>query len=204
MRPIIACWFYLIALLVATDVFAYKTVNHLAISTEAEALSENYKKFLKLFSQDTNLAFGLTELGGIFEDDDRRYLRHFYDPINEVGLSRILGNFESAVSWGLESDANIYSWAKARNYMFQALTGESPEIQDINYNHLYRALGQVIHLIGDMAQPSHTRDDAHVSHSENTFGAEIFNPAHLEDWAQSHLLEVAVFLAEHMGHLSDS
>lgn len=194
MKSGVASLICLLAFLFVKGAYAYKTDTHKAISVKAAALSERYKQFLNEFSQDSEAAFELTGFGSVAEDNDPRYLKHFYDPINEVGLSRIVGHFEAAISWGYQSPDNLYSWTKARNYMYQALTGTTRSVQDENYKNLYRALGQIIHLVEDMAQPSHVRNDPHVSHSENIFGAFAFNPSHLEDWAQFHGSEVAAII----------
>lgn len=194
MKSRVASLTCLLAFLFVKGAYAYKTDTHKAVSVKAAALSERYKQFLNEFSQDSEAAFELTGFGSVAEDDDPRYLKHFYDPVNEVGLSRIVGHFEAAISWGYQSPDNLYSWMKARNYMYQALTGTTRSVQDENYKNLYRALGQIIHLVEDMAQPSHVRNDPHVSHSENIFGAFAFNPSHLEDWAQSHGGQVAAII----------
>jgi hypothetical protein len=189
----VAFLFYLITFLILPDVFAYKINTHRDISKKAVALSESYIQFLNEFSQPVEAAFELTELGSISEDEEPRYLRHFYDPINEVGLSRISGHFEAAISWGYQSSDNLYSWTKAREYMYQSLTSVTREAQDDNYINLYRSLGQIIHLVEDMTQPSHVRNDPHVSHSESIVGALVFNPSHLEDWAKANSEEVIAY-----------
>jgi len=189
-------WFILlclIALLIAKDGFAYKTDTHIGISKEAENLSENYWMFLQEFSQDPETAFGLTEFGSFAEDNDPRYLKHFYDPIYEVGLSHLVGHFETALSWGYQSPDNEYSWTKAREHMYQAVTSSDQETRDTNFRQLFRSLGQVLHLMEDMAQPSHVRNDPHVSHAESAIGSKAFNPSHLEDWAQIQSGDVAKF-----------
>lgn len=58
-------------------------------------------------------------------------------------------------------DGEPYSWADARNYYYLALTSATKEVRDENFAKTFRALGQVIHLLEDMAVPAHVRNDAH-------------------------------------------
>ena len=97
-----------------------------------------------------------------------RYRKHFHDPLVEdwdsSGLSGTAGAFESALLWALDFDNdptsvdNKYSWPAARQYFYTALTVNDREI---NYADMFRALGQIIHLVSDMAVPAHVRNDAH-------------------------------------------
>lgn len=90
--------------------------------------------------------------GSIKEDDNPRYFRHFYDPINNNGL---LG-FDSAKTWSTADGKNVYNWNIA---LYKYNTNDK--------QHAYRALGQVLHLIEDMSVPEHTRID---THPQDVFG----------------------------------
>ena len=89
-------------------------------------------------------------LGSIAEDVDPRYLNHFYDPINNVGLNS--GQFSSSKQWALgrANTANDFTWDNA---IYQYVYGDKA-------NGL-ATLGHILHLIQDKTVPEHTRDDAH-------------------------------------------
>lgn len=106
----------------------------------------------------------LMNQGSDFEDDTPRYLSHFHDPISNSGLGHI---FPSAVDWslfpkGAQFIGGSWSWNDAREYYFKALTSETKKERDENWAKTFRALGQVMHLLQDSANPAHVRDDPHV------------------------------------------
>ncbi|MGD9853036.1 MAG: hypothetical protein AB7T38_17445 [Nitrospirales bacterium] len=55
-----------------------------------------------------------------------------------------------------------WSWNDAREYYFKALTSETKAERDENWGKTFRALGQVMHLLQDSANPSHVRNDLHA------------------------------------------
>ncbi len=59
-------------------------------------------------------------------------------------------------------DQNGFTLLDARDYQVQSLTAPTREARDRNTALLFRALGQVVHLLEDMAQPQHTRNDPHA------------------------------------------
>jgi hypothetical protein len=73
-----------------------------------------------------------------------------------------------AVDWALgrqgrggDATQNQFSLPDARLYQLRSLTEATREARDRNTALLFRALGQVVHLLQDMAQPQHVRNDAH-------------------------------------------
>jgi len=64
--------------------------------------------------------------------------------------------------WGSNPDQNHFSLLDARIYQFRSLTESSRVERDRNTAFLFRTLGQVIHVLQDMAQPQHTRNDSHL------------------------------------------
>lgn len=62
-------------------------------------------------------------------------------------------------------------WDNAREYYHLALTSQSSTDRETNFAMTFQSLGQVIHLIEDMAVPAHTRNDftAHVYFQEVAF-----------------------------------
>jgi hypothetical protein len=104
----------------------------------------------------------LMKLGSNKEDDEGRSLNHFHEPINDKGLELpVLGGI-SAINWSLSGAGDQkLSWNDAREYYFKALTSEAKADRDENWGKTFRALGQVMHLLQDSANPSHVRDDLH-------------------------------------------
>lgn len=95
-----------------------------------------------------------------------RYTNHFYDPMhNGMGF---LGIFPSSLTWGLETSdigTQDYSYKDARNYFYQGLTLPAKADRDTNLALTFRTLGDVMHLVQDLAQPQHTRNDSHATGS---------------------------------------
>jgi hypothetical protein len=112
-----------------------------------------------------------------------RVLNHFYDPFNDQQLNvpGLLVSY-SALSWALLSHTgNDFSSPKAHEAMWRALTLKSAPnegLLDLPFSAsadiptkealrvaywatTFRALGDVLHLVQDMAQPQHTRNDRH-------------------------------------------
>ena len=102
----------------------------------------------------------LLKQGSDFEDDWPRFFRHFHDPISNTGLGRV---FNSAIEWSLlPMGEKEWSWNDAREYYFKALTSPTKAERDENWGKTFRALGQIMHLLQDSANPAHVRDDPHV------------------------------------------
>lgn len=117
--------------------------------------------------------------GSVIEDSPLgiRARTHFYDPINERGLTDLRGGRtnDNALTRA-RGDGEIefhYSWRNARDYYYLALTSEresiprenertSPHSRNWYFAQMFRALGQVLHLLEDMAVPAHVRNDCHA------------------------------------------
>ena len=56
---------------------------------------------------------------------------------------------------------NQFSLVDARLYQLRSLIEAAPEERERQAALMFRSLGQVIHLLQDMAQPQHTRNDIH-------------------------------------------
>jgi hypothetical protein len=103
-------------------------------------------------------------IGGVYEDVPFwRVLNHFYDPTRNEGLG-LLGAAASP-DWALEPagalDGQNHSYRDARDAFYQGLTASSRERRERELGFTFFALGHVIHLIQDVAQPQHTRRDIH-------------------------------------------
>ena len=102
-----------------------------------------------------------------------RSVNHFHNPlkpIDEAGFSGIWGSGtlagKSAVLWsqsatGTQSPGGHYAWADVRSYYYDALAAEEKIARDGAFAHMFRGLGQLLHLIQDMSVPEHARDDGH-------------------------------------------
>jgi hypothetical protein len=94
------------------------------------------------------------------EDNTPRFLRHFHEPITNRGL--LNGTFDSSINWSLRAKGEQeWSWNDAREYYFKALTSPTKAERDENWGKTFRALGQIMHLLQDSANPSHVRNDPH-------------------------------------------
>jgi len=153
----------------AWEIKTHKELTDQAINIKAGILDTYLKENLGLES-------GLQEVvgkktvrqwmieGSDFEDNSPRFLNHFHDALNNRGLEAALSGM-SAVDWSLaavgEQSFGHYSWNDAREYYFKALTSETKTERDENWGKTFRALGQVMHLLQDSANPSHVRNDDH-------------------------------------------
>lgn len=110
--------------------------------------------------------------GGRYEDKPpwtipyRRSFNHFHNPLKALS-SAGYGLGKSAVIWSqaapkTQSPGGYYSWHDAREYYHAALTATSQEAREENFARMFRALGQVMHLVQDMSVPEHARGDGHV------------------------------------------
>lgn len=120
-----------------------------------------------------------------------RVYNHFFDPIHNIPLTVLHDELgETTPNWAIgTTDAfatpmaenigrrNHFTVFDARETMYRALTGQSkngtnlgnnlalpaPEVDRKKYwATLFRALGDILHLNQDMAQPQHTRNEAHT------------------------------------------
>jgi hypothetical protein len=127
--------------------------------------------------------------GGYDEDEPlTRPPNHFFDPITNAGLifdpinktiSTILTiiypslnfimppyKFCSSLQWSLDSGscliANEYSYKKANEYYLKGLTEANLMDRESNLAQTFYSIGHVLHLIQDLAQPQHVRNDQHL------------------------------------------
>lgn len=114
---------------------------------------------------------------------------HFFDvQRNGQGLT-VLGNILGlpAPDWALGTagrgpnpDQNQFSLADARDYQLWSLTAETRADRERNTARLFRALGQVAHVLEDMAQPQHTRNDPHLGCLDIVAGEESWYETYIE------------------------
>ncbi len=127
------------------------------------------------------------EPGGVFS----RVFGHFYDPVNDRPLAFPSVDSARAPDWALDatvradSRENHFKVSDAREAMWRALTLKKKNadgsfsdlgnfaLRDVDepaaredarkayWATTFRAMGDVVHVLQDMAQPQHTRNDPH-------------------------------------------
>ena len=58
--------------------------------------------------------------------------------------------------------SNTWSWPNARYYEWLGLTASNQTERQTNLDNMFRAVGQVMHLLEDTSQPQHVRNEQHV------------------------------------------
>ena len=110
------------------------------------------------------------EEGGAREDDRLRFLRHFHDPRQPretAGLDLAIGRYSSAMRWmqdpnqGGVSVGGSWSWRDARRLYYDALAEPDPVRREVLWADVFRAVGQIMHLVADASVPEHGRNDIH-------------------------------------------
>src|SRR3989338_4750438 len=154
-------------------------VDHFNRFYPERALSASQKELMKLWSRE--------------EDEETRWLQHFYDPIYNRGLMTLGKEWENAKSWSqntlaqasedgiwkdstygsifsLFSSDSDFSWERA---IYEYAWGDK--------NRAILALGHVLHLLEDASVPDHTRNDPHP-HITELFS--ISNASPYEVWTK--------------------
>lgn len=177
-------WMFALGLLGPVAASAYETIVHQQMTEAAfTAASPALEGLQPLGLRQEQLFLGRSArqwivAGAVNEDDlvppPPRPLFHFFDPISGLGLnasaiSSVLcgGTCTSAPDWAQNTDADnpnpVYSIPAARQSFFQALTMSDQFIREREWATTFEAVGHVAHLIQDMAQPQHVRNDSHFS-----------------------------------------
>ncbi len=135
-----------------------------------------------------------------------RSLRHFHDPLqpwdqagliireDQTGLGFRIprGPYQSSIRWmhrtdqATEAVAGNFSLVNARDYFKSALTHPDKTTRDRAYANLFRALGQVMHLVVDASVPEHVRNDMHPMGTlvaQGSFGRA--RPYNYEYWVEA-------------------
>jgi hypothetical protein len=144
------------------------------------------------------------DLGG------KRSLNHFYDPLSRLGLSNIPPDDRTRTPIGQNSFVwastlncngvdfyglaglgrnvythNAWSWQNARGYERLGLTESSPTERRNALNNMFRAIGQVIHLLEDTTQPQHVRNEQHLDQFWTNFNTPWHS--HIEDYGRTNV-----------------
>jgi hypothetical protein len=195
----------------AFTVPTHRDMNLTAANTDADFVSMLHAELG--FPDGRNQTFrgrnvaGWIRYGGECEDDWTpvpdirigRFNRHFHDPLEpwtSAGLVLpILGQFDSSVIWmqiddggDAGSGGQAWSWPDARRSYYNALTLQRPQARDQKWADTFRAIGQVMHLVEDAAQPAHTRNDSHASGAICHDWLHLDCGANLEYWVQKNFV----------------
>jgi hypothetical protein len=150
--------------------YGYHVNVHEKITDRAVAAS-NIQQYLNsylnislndIFKDETGIKW--MELGSKWEDDSLtlRWLNHFYEPTTGQGLHigpATLG--DPSLQWAKTSTDNEWVWWIARLDYYRALTSTDSTARNNHFAFLFRGLGHIIHLVHDLAVPSHVRNDPH-------------------------------------------
>jgi hypothetical protein len=116
-------------------------------------------------------------LGAEQEDGRPRPVNHFFDPVNGVPLMvTTLGGAVRCFPIGLRADVfalrdvpavlppglNSHRLSQIQEHYYQGLAAASAADRRENGRQLFVSLGHLMHLVQDMAQPEHTRNDQHL------------------------------------------
>jgi hypothetical protein len=165
--------------LATTTVLALNTDTHRLVNQRAVEASATFDEYLRSKAgfpggSETKLHARTIrewiEEGGIREDDFLRFLRHFHDPLkpwDTAGLDFVIDRHDSSVRWmqernqgGLDT-SGFWSWHDARRLYYQALVEPDAKYREALWADLFRALGQIMHLVVDASVPEHVRNDMH-------------------------------------------
>jgi len=155
--------------------------------------------------------------GSVLEDTDPRWLKHFYDPTAHNGAhfsdeaqwaaiaaqpicallgaqsacleasEFFLGQQVSNPIWATTDTGNDYRWDAALTYYERSFTDPDPLVRRQYRAKMFRSLGHIVHLLQDLSQPSHVRNDAHAGHAISSLvGLEVTGTSALEDWGKKH------------------
>jgi hypothetical protein len=93
-------------------------------------------------------------------------------PVNLIKSTPVLADKQQeatncnidALSWAMQNDGNMYNYNNTQKWYREAMeNGElTEEKRKATLALSFRALGETMHLLGDMVLPSHVRDDSHA------------------------------------------
>jgi hypothetical protein len=197
------------ALIVGSPVFAYELKTHKQLTEGAvyrSTIGAGSLKRLGLpkpihdqsqrFPSSDGTPMRIDELigaGAMWEDTLQltRVFHHFYNPATGTPLS--VGTELGFVSpdWALEERGGLtslhsgeqhFSYRDARRYLYSALTERTPEDRNRNWGLVFQSMGHIVHHIQDMAQPQHTRNDAHCG----PYCGNAYPESTYERWTEQH------------------
>lgn len=149
----------------------YAEPTHRYMSMVSASRSANLRDFVAALGPQQrvfpNFQIGL---GAEQEDCCLRFRNHFHDPISGSGSWPGI----SSIEWGLDQTDNAYGYRGLHAAAIAALTSPEPAQRRAALENLFSTAGHQLHLVQDLWQPSHSRNDLHPLHSE------------LESWCAEH------------------
>lgn len=106
-----------------------------------------------------------------------------------------------AVGFGTDT-SNVWSFQNARSYEWCGLTNPDPSLRSQNLANMFRAIGQVLHLLQDTTSPQHVRNEQHLPYTpwsspiENygkKHAAELNYTASMLDWRNDGFTQLSDF-----------
>ena len=173
-RKLIILFSLFLGMTFSSQAFAYETPTHAFLTKEAldfynqkfpdNKISKEFDDFLISGSQ--------------FEDNAPRWMNHFYDPVNNRGLTALPGNWLSSKDWAENSNSQISAlYNPILNTTIAGLLAiaNPAELETTDFTwkraikdyikgdkkRAFEALGHILHLIEDVSVPDHTRNDPH-------------------------------------------
>ena len=154
---------------------AYEVDTHMALSNvairRADCLADTYLKDQLLLLDGIQTSTSAGTLAARFEEGARhedtestsRPRNHFYNPITNAGLADMFGGTPS-MQWAYDDPNNAFDWRAAREAYERSVTSGSKSQRLTELANAFFALGHTVHLVQDLAQPQHTRNDAHITY----------------------------------------
>lgn len=202
------------AFVLVCNAFGYdQNVVHPRMTKLAFATAQQSSGFLGLLglkSDGSSVDFwaGFAATGAHDEDNGFTPKNHFYDPVHESPLVFAspdygcvpagAGNGQyTARQWATVTLDNPNGLRAAKNHLAAAVLSGAPLTRDHEVKALFNSLGHIMHLVQDMAQPQHTRNDAHPTSDDQS----CLNPTNVgtcwldelnlwsryENWCRDHL-----------------
>lgn len=158
---------------IAYEVNTHAALSHVALTNDLSqlhyVLQEEWLLADGIFELATDSATGDTlyllewvEYGSIHEDDGDRPLNHFHDPISDEGYSGFIDGHD-AIYWAIDAlGENPYNIRIGANELWLSLIQAQPAWRSHSSHAAFRRVGHFMHMIQDLAQPAHTRNDDHL------------------------------------------
>jgi len=138
----------------------------------------------------------LLVFGSVMEDFGTRPANHFYMPLSQTtGAALTVSNIElgsDARTWAfLQNTDNRWNWMRAYDEYKRAFSAPMNSERHSAFADMFLTIGHVVHLVQDMSQPSHTRNDPHPGHGLNNACG---GPAMFEEWQPDHFACIRTML----------
>ncbi len=118
---------------------------------------------------------------------------------DRVPLPHLIDPKIDGITWGLSHPQNEHSWEHGLQAYKAAFEDDKAAFGSLTRSQMYgkafRALGETMHLLGDMTQPSHVRADSHSLYEplEKTIRATVIHQVVGENWRRADYLPTSDF-----------